>query len=176
VFQQLMTNAGTEKELAPDMNLPEEVFPTLAAVLKLSPGDRVLEVGSGDARVVSHLAAQHPECSFMGVELDEALHAAGVARLSAAPEGVAGRVELRCGDALALAGEEVTSVGAMYMYMTMRGMRAIYPWAKAHAAPGTRLITAQFRVTGVDHHEVEEVTYTDARGVDLTFRFYTYIL
>ena len=71
----------------PYVQTPQNVVDTMLRIAKVGPGDYVIDLGSGDGRMVITAAARHGARGF-GVDLDRNLVA--LANRNAAKAGVAG--------------------------------------------------------------------------------------
>ena len=71
----------------------EQIYTQLPAVSSaLEQGGRLLEIGSGPGVLLELLAAEYPDASFVGIDVDEHAVAQGQRQMSA--QGLDGRVEL----------------------------------------------------------------------------------
>jgi precorrin-6B methylase 2 len=109
-------------------------------LLALKDGERVLDVGCGDARFLV-AAAKRTTCTGEGVEWDEALVERGAASIER--EGLGDRVRLRCGDATVLDWGEPD---AIFLYLVPDGLRRIAPQVRAHLLRGARIVTNIFSI------------------------------
>lgn len=130
-------------EQHPHADVPYVPTPTVVvdAMLKLAgvgPEDYVIDLGSGDGRIIIAAAKQLGARGF-GVEIDGALVEA--ARREAQREGVAGRVEFKA-ENLFLTDIGRATVVTMYLYHRL--MLQLRPRLFSELKPGARVVSHDF--------------------------------
>lgn len=128
---------------APDPDVPyvptaPNVVEAMLAIAKVGPQDYVVDLGSGDGRIVIAAARQHGARGF-GVELDENLVAR--AREAAAQAGVAERIQFFARN-LFLTDISRATVLTLYLYPSIN--LQLRPRLFAELKPGTRVVSHDF--------------------------------
>src|SRR4051794_4800617 len=77
----LAAQDGRIESLAPYTPTPELVVHRMLALAGLKPGEKLFDLGSGDARIVI-AAAQRFKADAVGVELDESLYRQSTKRIA----------------------------------------------------------------------------------------------
>ena len=122
----------------PFVPTPPGVVAAMLGIAGVGPEDHVIDLGSGDGRIVI-AAAKQRGARGTGVEIDGAL--VGVARHEAQREGVAGRVEFM-EQSIFLA--EIGQATVIMMYLYPRLMLQLRPRLFAELRPGTRIVSHDF--------------------------------
>ena len=67
-------------------------------------------------------------------------------------------------------------VSVVILYLTVAGLKQLYPFLVSSLSKGTRLICIQFKLPDLPEHpcEVLSYDYVDCRGKPQTFGFYKY--
>jgi SAM-dependent methyltransferase len=134
---------GADKELdTPYVPTPQAVVDRMLELAQVKPGDTVIDLGSGDGRIVI-AAAQKFGARGLGIELDARLVEAS--RDHARRAKVADRVSFQQGDVL-LAELSQASVVTVYLLPNLMGRlqsRFIY-----ELKPGTRIVSHSFGMAG----------------------------
>jgi SAM-dependent methyltransferase len=128
---------------APDPDVPyvptaPNVVEAMLAIAKVGPQDYVVDLGSGDGRIVIAAATRHGARGF-GVELDENLVAR--AREAAAQAGVAERIQFFARN-LFLTDISRATVLTLYLYPSIN--LQLRPRLFAELKPGTRVVSHDF--------------------------------
>jgi SAM-dependent methyltransferase len=126
----------------PFVPTPPVVVNAMLELAGVGPEDYVVDLGSGDGRIVI-AAAKKRGARGLGVEIDGAL--VGEARREARRQGVDSRVEFRMDDLLQ------TNVGratVVTMYLYPRLMLAMRPRLIAELKPGARIVSHEFGMQG----------------------------
>ena len=121
-------------EEVPFITTPDRVTVAMLAIAGVGPRDRVIDLGSGDGRIVI-TAARRFGARGLGVEIDPAL--VERSRANARQAGVEGRVEFREQD---LFKTELTAATVVTMYLLPDVNLALRPSLLA-LAPGTRIVS-----------------------------------
>jgi len=122
----------------PYVPTPDAVVDAMLKLAGIGPKDFVIDLGSGDGRILIAAAKKHGARGF-GVEIDGAL--VDRARQRAQREGVSGQVEFR---------EEnlfITDIGratAMTLYLYPRLLMQLRPRFFGDLKPGTRIVSHDF--------------------------------
>jgi SAM-dependent methyltransferase len=128
---------------APDPDVPyvptaPNVVEAMLAIAKVGPKDYVVDLGSGDGRIVIAAAKRHRARGF-GVDVDEELVAR--AQEAAAQAGVADRVQFFARN-LFLTDISRATVLTMYLYSSLNVR--LRPRLFAELKPGTRVVSHDF--------------------------------
>ena len=122
----------------PYVPTPPAVVDVMLGLAGVGPADYVIDLGSGDGRIVI-AAAKQRGARGMGVEIDGNL--VGAARREAQREGVAGRVEFREQNLFIT---EIGQATVVTMYLYPRLMLQLRPRLFAELKPGTRVVSHDF--------------------------------
>ena len=124
---------------APFITTPPEVVARMLRLADTAPRDFVIDLGSGDGRIVIEAARVHG-ASGLGVELDPALVAR--ARENAQRAGVAERARFEAGDALRA---DLSRATVVTIYLLPSLLEQLEPRLLAQLQPGARVVTHAFR-------------------------------
>jgi precorrin-6B methylase 2 len=139
----LPSAAGTEESLtAPFITTPDEVVRRMLELAQTRPNDMVVDLGSGDGRIVI-AAARDFGARGLGIELDGGL--VERSRANAARAGVAGRVSFVRGDVLAA---DISAATVVTIYLLPDLMNRLQPGLLNRLQPGTRIVSHAFTMTG----------------------------
>lgn len=122
----------------PFVPTPPGVVAEMLGIAGVRPEDYVIDLGSGDGRIVI-AAAKQRGARGTGVEIDGAL--VGAARHEAQREGVAGRVEFV---EQSIFSTEIGQATVIMMYLYPRLMLQLRPRLFAELRPGTRIVSHDF--------------------------------
>ena len=122
----------------PFVPTPPGVVAAMLGIAGVGPEDYVIDLGSGDGRIVI-AAAKQRGARGTGVEIDGAL--VGAARHEAQREGVAGRVEFM---EQSIFVAEIGQATVIMMYLYPRLMLQLRPRLFAELRPGTRIVSHDF--------------------------------
>ena len=136
---------------APFITTPPAVVARMLALAGTGPDDFVIDLGSGDGRIVIHAASAHG-ARGLGVDLDARLVA--LASANAARAGVADRVRFEVRDALRtkLAGASVVT-----LYLLPILLEQLQPRLLADLEPGSRIVSHAFPLASWPHDRMETV-------------------
>jgi SAM-dependent methyltransferase len=126
----------------PFIPTPPAVVDAMLELAGVGPRDYVIDLGSGDGRIVIAAAKQRGARGF-GVEIDGEL--VETARRAAQREGVAGRVEFKVQD---LFGTDLAQATVIAMYLYPRLMVQLRPRLFAQLKPGSRVVSHDFDMAG----------------------------
>jgi Methyltransferase domain len=138
----LSTSATAQTPDVPFVPTPPVVVEAMLKLAGVGPEDYVIDLGSGDGRIVIAAARQYG-ARGLGVEIDPAL--VGEARREARRQGVDGRVEFKMDDLLQLSISRATVV-TMYLYPRL--MLAMRPRLITELKPGARIVSHEFTMEG----------------------------
>jgi len=135
-----MTRAADQHPHAdvPYVPTPPAVVDAMLGLAGVGPEDHVIDLGSGDGRIVI-AAAKQRGARGTGVEIDGAL--VGTARREAQREGVAERVEFKEQN---LFTTDIGHASVVAMYLYPRLMLQLRPRLFAELRPGTRVVSHDF--------------------------------
>lgn len=122
----------------PYVQTPQNVVDTMLEIARVGPGDYVIDLGSGDGRMVITAAKQHGARGF-GVDLDRKLVA--LANRNAARAGVADRAVFYQRD---LHATDVASASVLTIYLLPEVNLMIRTRLLATLRPGTRIVSHDY--------------------------------
>ena len=126
----------------PFVPTPSVVVEAMLKLAAVGPEDYVIDLGSGDGRIVIAAARQHG-ARGLGVEIDNTL--VGEARREARRQGIESRVEFRADDLL---GMDISRATVVTMYLYPRLMLAVRPRLVGELKPGSRVVSHEFGMEG----------------------------
>jgi hypothetical protein len=126
------------KDGGPYVPTPQAVVDAMLDIAKVGPGDFVVDLGSGDGRIVLTGATRH-KASGMGVDIDGEL--VDLANASAQRLGVAQRVQFLRQDVLAA---DVSRATVLTLYLLPGMMERLRPKLLKELRPGTRIVSHDF--------------------------------
>ncbi len=130
--------AGTVGHLdAPYWQTPPEVVEAMLDLAAIRPGERLLDLGCGDGRIV--IAAARREAQALGVDIDARRIAEAEAAAHAA--GLAGRASFRRED---LFTSPVDTADVITLYLLGHVNAWLRPRLAGAARPGTRIVSHAF--------------------------------
>ncbi len=127
---------------APFITTPPEVVARMLQLAGTGPQDTVLDLGSGDGRIVIAAAREHG-ARGLGIELDPKLVAQ--ARENARRAGVADRARFEEGDALKT---DLSQASVVTIYLLPFLLDQLQPRLLAQLRPGARVVTHAFAFKG----------------------------
>ena len=126
----------------PFVPTPPVVVDAMLKLAGVGPEDYLIDLGSGDGRIVIAAAKQHG-ARGLGVEIDSAL--VGEARREARRQGVEDRVEFKMDDLLQM---RISRATVVTMYLYPRLMLAMRPRLITELKPGARIVSHEFGMEG----------------------------
>src|SRR5262245_44897326 len=137
----------------PFVTTPPEVVERMLQLAQVRPDDVVIDLGSGDGRIVL-AAAQKFGARGVGIELDAELVAKS--RESARIAKLEDKVSFVQGDVLVA---DISRASVVTLYLLPPLMVKLQPRFLTELAPGTRIVSHAFTMTGwpPDHREVVKV-------------------
>jgi precorrin-6B methylase 2 len=139
---------------APFITTPPEVVERMLAMAGTRPGDLVVDLGSGDGRIVIAAARQFG-ARGLGIELDAAL--VEKSRQAARAAGVADKVSFVQGDVLIA---DISRASVVTAYLLPALMNKLQPRFIDELAPGTRIVSHAFTMTGWAPDAIDTVRLT----------------
>jgi hypothetical protein len=118
---------------------PQATVERMIAIARLQPGDVVIDLGSGDGRIVLAAARQHPAIRGWGVDINADL--VRQSNAAAQEQGLAERVQFFHRNVFDTDLREATVIN---MWLFPELMRLLRPKILAEARPGTRVISNGF--------------------------------
>ncbi len=145
-------NAHAVEIAAPYVPTAPSVVERMLEIAKVGPDDYVIDLGSGDGRIVITAARKHGARGF-GIEIDPQLVAQ--ANANARSAGVSDRVSFREGDLFATDLSEATVITIYLLKRATMKLRS----ALAELKPGTRIVSnaASMGDWSPDHFEILDV-------------------
>ncbi len=126
-----------QERFSPFVPSEQENVERMLKIVGLRDDDVVVDLGSGDGRIVLTAAHMNPNLSGWGVDIDEKL--VNESNAAAKTQGVAGRVRFFHRNAFDADLRDATVI-AMWLWPEMQ--RLLRPMILAHARPGTRVVTS----------------------------------
>lgn len=154
-----------QASLAPYVPTPQDVVERMLALARVSKDDVVVDLGSGDGRLVVTAARQFG-ARGIGIDIDPARIAEG--RANAAKAGVEALVEFRQEDALQA---DVSKATVVTLYLLSGSNVRLRPHLLGQLKPGARIVSHQFGMGDWAPDKVE--TFTDANGTSRTLYLWT---
>jgi SAM-dependent methyltransferase len=133
----LGSTAGLPGQVAPFVVMDERDVQAALALAKVGRGDRLIDLGSGDGRIV--IAAARRGAEALGIELDPSL--VMKARSAAKEAGVEKRASFLEGDLFA---QDLSSATVVTLYLFPDANLALRPKLLRELAPGTRIVSNSF--------------------------------
>ena len=128
--------------LGPYVSSPLEQVRQMLRVAKVKPDELVIDVGSGDGRIVI-LAAEDFGARGIGIELDAELVAHS--RSVVAARGLDDRVSILHANALDV---DISPADVVTLYLTPQGLALLRPYLERTLRPGTRVVSNVFQIPG----------------------------
>ena len=122
----------------PYLSTPLNVVTTMLEMARIRPGDYLIDLGSGDGRIVIE-AAKRSGARAMGVDLNAELVAAS--NEAAKRERVAGQVTFVKGDLFDI---DIGKATVITMYLVPKLMLQLRPRILGRMRPGTRVVSHDF--------------------------------
>jgi SAM-dependent methyltransferase len=154
-----------QSSLAPYVPTPQDVVERMLTVAGVGKNDVVVDLGSGDGRLVV-TAAKKFGARGIGVDIDPARIAEG--RANAKQAGVEALVEFRQQDALQA---DISQATVVTLYLLSSSNVKLRPRLLAQLKPGARIVSHQFGMGDWPPDKVE--TFTDSNGTSRTLYLWT---
>ena len=136
---------------APFITTPEDVVERMLALAGTGPSDYVIDLGSGDGRIVIAAAKLHG-AQGLGVDIDAKLVA--VSRENAKRAGVAGLAQFEERDALQT---DLSRATVVTLYLLPFLIDQLQPRLLGELRPGARIVSHSFAMKGWKPDRVENV-------------------
>jgi cyclopropane fatty-acyl-phospholipid synthase-like methyltransferase len=153
--------ANEAKSVSPYAATPDSVVEAMLRIANVGPKDYVIDLGSGDGRLVIAAAARHG-ARGLGVDIDADL--VDLAQRIALQDGVADRAQFREQD---LFDTDLSQATVVTVYLLPSIMGRVADKLRAELKPGTRVVTHDFPVPGWRVERVESFDVPEKR--DYTF-------
>jgi SAM-dependent methyltransferase len=154
-----LASAQAQAPGAPFVPTPLPVVERMLELAKVTPGDVVYDLGSGDGRVVI-TAAQRYGARGVGIEINPVW--VRDARRFAEQLGVTDKVSFRIEDLFTTDLREATVV-TLYLYPAMN--RKLAPRLLAELKPGARIVSHEYGIGDWPPERTEEMVVNGARHV-----------
>jgi precorrin-6B methylase 2 len=152
----VMARAQDPEVRAPFVTTPEDVVERMLALAGTGPADHVIDLGSGDGRIVITAARLHG-ARGVGVEIDGKL--VEVSRENARRAGVASRVEFEERDVLLT---DLSRATVVTIYLLPSLIDRLQPKFLDELRPGTRIVSHAFGMKGWKPDRTESVRLRSA--------------
>jgi SAM-dependent methyltransferase len=157
--------ATQQPSLAPFVPTPQDVVERMLNLAGVGKNDVVVDLGSGDGRLVITAAKQFG-ARGIGVDIDPARIAEG--RANAKQAGVESLVEFRQQDALQA---DISQATVVTLYLLSSSNVKLRPRLLSQLKPGARIVSHQFGMGDWPPDKVE--TFTDSNGTSRTLYLWT---
>lgn len=166
-----VAHADDPASVSPYAATPESVVNAMLALARVGPQDFVVDLGSGDGRLVIAAATRHG-ARGLGVDIDAKL--VDLAQRLAAREGVTDRVAFREQD---LFRTDLRDATVVTIYLLPSIMGRVAKKLRAELKPGVRVVTHDFplpgwrveRVVAFDVPEKRDYTFNERATVYLYY-------
>ena len=160
------------KNAGPYVPSPQSVVSDMLKIAEVGPADFVIDLGSGDGRIVL-TAAKVFGASGFGVEIKEDLVLK--ANLAAKAEGVADRVRFMKQD---LFKTDISKATVLTMYLLPDTVNLLKDKFLAELRPGTRIISHDYPLTGWIPEKYEQMDLEDKINISgvTTTLIYMYVV
>jgi hypothetical protein len=143
--------AHGQGEQPPFVVTPIQVVERMLSLAKLGPDDVLIDLGSGDGRIVIQ-AAKRFGARGLGIEMDAGL--VETSRAAARREGVAERARFERGDALAT---DLGPASVLTLYLSPELNERLLPRILAAMRPGSRVVSHDFAISNWAPDRVERL-------------------
>lgn len=157
--------AAQRPSLAPFVPTPQDVVERMLGLARVSKADVVVDLGSGDGRLVVTAAKQFG-ARGIGIDIDPARIAEG--RANATRAGVDKLVEFREQDAMQA---DLSGATVVTLYLLSSSNVKLRPRLLSQLKPGARIVSHQFGMGDWAPEKVE--TFTDSNGTSRTLYLWT---
>lgn len=128
--------------LSPYLGSRFERVRLMLEVAKVQPGEVVIDIGSGDGRIVI-MAAGEFDARGIGIELQEDL--VEYSRREIAERGLENRVKIIHANALDV---DLSPADVVTLYLTSEGLKLLRPHLEHTLRPGTRVVCNSIKIPG----------------------------
>jgi hypothetical protein len=141
-----------EGQPPPFVGTPPRVVEQMLSMARLGPDDTLIDLGSGDGRIVIQ-GAKRFGARGLGIEMDAELVA--VSRAAAQREGVAQRARFERGDALAT---DIAPATVLTLYLSPELNERLIPRILSSMRPGSRVVSHDFALSNWAPDRVEHLS------------------
>jgi len=153
-------------DLAPFVPTPMLVVEKMLEMAGLEATDVVFDLGCGDGRIVITAARKY---GARGVGVDIVPERIRDSRAGAEEAGVAGLVEFRQEDAMAV---DISPASVVTLYLLPESNLLLRPKLEAQLKPGARVVSHNYSIEGWSDKKVKSETLTDEKGTEHTVYLY----
>jgi ribosomal protein L11 methylase PrmA len=157
-------HADDSKSVSPYAGTPDSVVEAMLSLASVGPRDFVIDLGSGDGRLVIAAASKHG-ARGLGVDIDAKL--VELANRFAERDGVADRAQFREQD---LFETDVSAATVVTIYLAPRIMGRVAQKLQAELQPGTRVVVHDFPLPGWRADRVASFAVPEKRDYGLNER------
>ena len=157
---------ATPPNAGPYVPTPHAIAERMLSLAKVGPGDYLIDLGSGDGRLVIAAVAKHRAMGAMGIELDAGL--VKQAADAASRAGVADRVRFVAGDLFAA---DIGQASVVTLYLLPGIMGAVEAKLRKELKPGARVVSHDYALPTWE--PVEVVTFDSPEKVAISGTAYT---
>jgi hypothetical protein len=147
--------AGLPINAAPYVPSPQSVVTDMLKLADVKANDFVIDLGSGDGRIVLTAAKVFGARGF-GVEIKDEL--VKQSNAAAAAQGLAGRVRFMNTDLFTI---DISQATVLTMYLLPKTVNLLREKLIAELKPGTRVISHDYPLDGWDHIEMKHLDIAD---------------
>lgn len=158
-------NSAEPEKLAPYYPTPQIVVEKMLKLGHLQPGEKMVDLGSGDGRIVI-MAAKEFKADASGVELDTDLYNQSMDRIRKL--GLQDRARIIHGDILK---QDYSSADLVTIYLLPSSNEKVRPLLEKQLRKGARVVSHDFDMSGWTPEEVDEVE-DDGEGRSHTLYLY----
>ena len=120
-------------------------------LIDLKPGEKFIELGAGDAKILSALAKDSRENKLVGLEIFLLPYLIGLIRL--ALTGSLKKVNFRFAN---FEKQKLDGFDVVYVFLTPHGLENIKPQLESQMKPGSRLVSYAFRMPGWQEESMDK--------------------
>lgn len=143
--------ALVDGDMPPFVTTPARAVERMLAMAQVGPHDALLDLGSGDGRIVIQAAKRHG-ARALGIEMNPALVA--LSRATAQREGVSDRARFERGD---VAAADLAAATVVTMYLSPELNERLLPKILHTMRPGSRVVSHDFALGNWTPDRVERV-------------------
>jgi SAM-dependent methyltransferase len=147
------------RSVAPDIATPSEVVDAMLRMAAVGPADIVIDLGSGDGRIVIAAVKEFGAKRALGVDINE--KSVAYARAKAAEAGIADRAQFEAQD---LFTTDVAAATVVTVYLFPKIMPRLRDKLLRELKPGTRVVSHDFPFPGWRIDRVSRFTTPEKRG------------
>ena len=137
-----------QERYSPFVPTEESDVTRMLKLANVGPGDVVMDLGSGDGRIVLEAARMNPQARGRGIEMDPKMVAESSTRAKTA--GLADRVQIVHQNAF---DADLSQATVITMWLWPEVMLMLRPKILAEARPGTRVVTRMWDLGSWPHDE-----------------------